>query len=489
MVGEYYDHTTYPAQGTQGLSGAMRSELESIQAGFDKLPGLAGNASKLVRIKADESCQEAVSSDTLVGDAIAAASAKATPADADKFGFIDSAASWALKYLTWANLKTFFHLKTDDVALAAGKSVIFEGATDDAYETTLGCVDPTAYRSILLPNVSGTLALTSDLVGLTSTDSVARDQIALTNMRLMLSTAVATGPLVQGKHWELTTDEWGGTSTNETYVNGVISYYASSYSAAVSQAAGTAIGNLTGNGGLAAAFDGNTNQARAACADSGSAVAAGYVGKDWGAGTTRVITSAVVDSADDNGFSNSFNTGTNTLVLQGSTDNFSGSVVDLGTTVTAAEGASRLTETITASDVSTAYRYHRIKITNSNGGTQVYCCAEVVFTERVNTNMTLIPDAAVSLSVAPTYMDVFVLYKDDSGSAVMGTDLTIEGSRDDSTYTAGTITTIASYDASYSLIKARIDVSGQPSGTSLSCRIKTLNNKAQRIAAPALYSE
>lgn len=40
-----------------------------------------------------------------VANDIHTAAAKPTPADADEFGFIDSAASWVLKKLTWANLK------------------------------------------------------------------------------------------------------------------------------------------------------------------------------------------------------------------------------------------------------------------------------------------------------------------------------------------------------------------------------------------------
>jgi len=43
-------------------------------------------------------------------------------------------------------------------------SVIFEGSTADAFETTLIVVDPTADRTITLPNSSGTVALTSDVV-------------------------------------------------------------------------------------------------------------------------------------------------------------------------------------------------------------------------------------------------------------------------------------------------------------------------------------
>jgi hypothetical protein len=41
--------------------------------------------------------------------------------------------------------------------------ITFEGATADAYETTLTVTDPTADRTITLPNASGTVALTTDI--------------------------------------------------------------------------------------------------------------------------------------------------------------------------------------------------------------------------------------------------------------------------------------------------------------------------------------
>lgn len=40
-----------------------------------------------------------------------------------------------------------------------GDGVVFEGATDDAFETTLTVTDPTADRTITLPNASGTITL------------------------------------------------------------------------------------------------------------------------------------------------------------------------------------------------------------------------------------------------------------------------------------------------------------------------------------------
>ena len=49
------------------------------------------------------------------------------------------------------------------LALAATHQIRFEGATDDAYETFLTVVDPTADQTITFPNATGTVALTSDL--------------------------------------------------------------------------------------------------------------------------------------------------------------------------------------------------------------------------------------------------------------------------------------------------------------------------------------
>ena len=61
-----------------------------------------------------------------------------------------------------------FNLATDvDTYLDAPQvttSIVFEGATADGFETTLTVTDPTADRTITLPNTSGTVALTSDIL-------------------------------------------------------------------------------------------------------------------------------------------------------------------------------------------------------------------------------------------------------------------------------------------------------------------------------------
>ena len=50
------------------------------------------------------------------------------------------------------------------------ESIVFEGATANDYETTLAVTDPTADRTITLPNATGTVALTSDIT--TAVDAI-----------------------------------------------------------------------------------------------------------------------------------------------------------------------------------------------------------------------------------------------------------------------------------------------------------------------------
>lgn len=120
-MSDYYDHTTFPQTGTVGSSAQMRAELELIEAGFNKLPDLVGNALKLVRINASGTAQEAVLNTTLQAADIVAATTKATPVNADMIPIVDSAAGNTFKKITWADLlgtldSTF--LKSGDTAAA-----------------------------------------------------------------------------------------------------------------------------------------------------------------------------------------------------------------------------------------------------------------------------------------------------------------------------------------------------------------------------------
>ena len=50
MANEYYTHNSYPQTGAPAISSPLRAEFEAINRAFSKLPGLAGNASKLVTV-------------------------------------------------------------------------------------------------------------------------------------------------------------------------------------------------------------------------------------------------------------------------------------------------------------------------------------------------------------------------------------------------------------------------------------------------------
>jgi hypothetical protein len=63
------------------------------------------------------------------------------------------------------------------------ESIVFEGATANDYETTLAVTDPTADRTITLPNASGTVALTTDIPSNTDGLSEGSTNLYFTNER------------------------------------------------------------------------------------------------------------------------------------------------------------------------------------------------------------------------------------------------------------------------------------------------------------------
>ena len=73
-------------------------------------------------------------------------------------------------------------------------TIIFEGSTDDENETTLGVVDPTADRTINLPNASGTVLLTGTIENsfITGQTSIASAGIDSSNDELIISDADAS---------------------------------------------------------------------------------------------------------------------------------------------------------------------------------------------------------------------------------------------------------------------------------------------------------
>ena len=61
--------------------------------------------------------------------------------------------------------------KNTDEFTTSAVNLIFEGTTDNGFDTTLTVTDPTANRTITLPNLTGTVALTTDLSQFAATTS------------------------------------------------------------------------------------------------------------------------------------------------------------------------------------------------------------------------------------------------------------------------------------------------------------------------------
>jgi hypothetical protein len=97
-------------------------------------------------------------------------------------------------------------------------SVVFEGTTADAFETTLAITDPTADRTITFPDSTGTVALTSGVINNTLT-SATGDMIyassANTPARLAIGTAGQTLVVSAGGIPEWGTAASGGVEAND----------------------------------------------------------------------------------------------------------------------------------------------------------------------------------------------------------------------------------------------------------------------------------
>ena len=99
------------------------------------------------------------------------------------------------------------------LVLSGASPLVFEGASDDAHETTLGIVDPTADRTVSLPNATDTL------VGKATTDTLTNKDIDLENNTLTGSLAEFNSALQSDSFVSLTGNE---TLTNKTLTSPTI---------------------------------------------------------------------------------------------------------------------------------------------------------------------------------------------------------------------------------------------------------------------------
>jgi hypothetical protein len=274
------------------------------------------------------------------------------------------------------------------------------------------------------------------------------------------------------EHYDSTNDLYESTLTTLRYLNtGTVNYYP------------TPSHNATSAG------DGTTTKLDATSTKYADASSPCYYGTDWGGGVTKIISRFVCYGSTDSGFHQS-NGISITFSLQGSnvaspTWSTDTDWTTLGTATVVTNSFSALvSDTSTGIDVSTAYRYHRVKGLYP-GGTGRPQFAQIVMYEQTGPdNSVIVSETFTALSQPDTAFTT--IWHEDVDACTPNTDFTVEASRDDgTTWTAGTLALAATLGAA-EILTCSIDISAQPAGTSMRWRFKFLNALSQRLRGVGL---
>jgi hypothetical protein len=102
---------------------------------------------------------------------------------------------------------------TGEILIGTAGSLVFEGSTADDFETTLAVTDPTADRTITLPDVSGTVITTGDTGTVTSAMIV---DGAIVNADINANAEIAVSKLADGTARQLLQTDAAGTGVEWT---------------------------------------------------------------------------------------------------------------------------------------------------------------------------------------------------------------------------------------------------------------------------------
>lgn len=322
--------------------------------------------------------------------------------------------------------------------------------------------------------------------GVSATEFSALQQDVIQNYLLdAINGAWAAGSYSNGGYDAFNSDTIGANSANQTY-DGTNKLYYNNGSPVQYTPTGSTFGNMTAGGGLAASFDGNTSKAYTSCSVN-LVTNPAYVGKAFASAQT--ISQVIVYGASNGGYSDGSPGSMMTLSVYGKAT-APASATDgtlLGSLAAFADTDATNPKTIPCSGAAYPYVWAVV----SNGSTVAASLAQVqYFTGGTPPNMALVSSAlSPAPASAPTQVKLMVVWKDLSGSAVLNTDVTAEATRDGSTWTAGTLSDTGLTISGFKVLWGVVDVSTQPSGTSVKYRLKTLNAKAQQAKAVALMTK
>ena len=165
MSNDFYNHGSFPTTGSAATSASMRAELDSIAAGFDKMPTLTANANEIVVVNSSATGLDSIAT---------------LPAGSGGTGF----ASYAVGDLLYASTTTALSKLAD---VATGNALISGGVG----------VAPSYGKIGLTTHVSGTLPVANGGTGLTAGTSGGVLYYSATGT-LASSAALAASALVVG---------------------------------------------------------------------------------------------------------------------------------------------------------------------------------------------------------------------------------------------------------------------------------------------------
>lgn len=238
----------------------------------------------------------------------------------------------------------------------------------------------------------------------------------------------------------------------------------------ISQGAGTAIGNLILEGGLAKIFDGVTVEGTGSgeCARLTNSPLDGWAGKDWGDGNSRVVRAAKLYAPTPHGVSRDTDNTPRSVDarLEGSHNNADWDVLDTQATGTA---GSTITEFET--EDTTGYRYHRIVIPSYDSNSDKYA-AEIEFFEAEELSAGVLVSEIYDVATPPDTLAAAIQILENEEIDI-NDDIVVSLSRDGGeTFTAANLSLMVEVGEEKIYSATGVDVSAQPSGTDLVFKVE-----------------
>lgn len=309
-------------------------------------------------------------------------------------------------------------------------------------------------------------------------DQVARDMAMVTAFQQFIANSTAAGVFADWARINTFPTDNLPTKTGATYDSTNKLYHNVTAPVQVAQGTGTNIGDMTGGGGLAALWDGNTSQANGVCANNPSAT--GNAGKDYTAQGGKRVAKAQVWASSDYGYYQ--NTGSAVTVHLQHADASGGPWTTLATNA-GTDTNNQMIE-VSYSGTPPLKNFWRLQIIAPNGA----CKASEIrlFEAGAPSNLTLI-DTAYTVPSTPLDGRAFMLHKFTAGG-VLNTDVKAYMARDGGAVAQWVQGTLSVQDAfvfntGFNLLVADFDLSSLPTGTSPVLKVETFNLVEQQVRA------